>query len=172
MLPAKLKNFMLFNDAQSYLGEVGEVTLPKLARKMEKWRGGGMLGEVDIDMGQEPIELEWMAGGMLRQVLRQFGTNDIGGVLLRFAGAYQRDDGGQNHLVEIVVKGRHAEIDMGNAKAGDDTEWKIKTSCVYYKLSIDGTTEVEIDMLHGLFNVAGSNLAADLLDLLGLATAL
>lgn len=168
MLPAKLKNFMLFNDADSYLGQIGEVTLPKLARKMESWRGGGMLGEVDIDMGQEKIELEWTAGGVIRQVLRQFGHTDIGGVLLRFAGRYQRDDGGQNHLVEIVVKGRHAEIDMGNAKAGDDTEWKIKTSCVYYKLSLDGAVEVEIDMIHGLFNVGGTSRASELLDLLGL----
>ena len=168
MLPAKLKDFMLFNDADSYLGQIGEVTLPKLARKMESWRGGGMLGEVDIDLGQEKIELEWTAGGMIRQVLRQYGQVDIGGVLLRFAGAYQRDDGGQNHLVEIVVKGRHAEIDMGNAKAGDDTEWKIKTSCVYYKIVIDGSTEVEIDMLHGLFNIGGTSRASELLDLLGL----
>lgn len=168
MLPAKLKNFMLFNDANSYLGQIGEVTLPKLARKMESWRGGGMLGEVDIDMGQEKIELEWTAGGVIRQVLRQFGHTDIGGVLLRFAGAYQRDDGGQNHLVEIVVKGRHAEIDMGNAKAGDNTEWKIKTSCVYYKLTLDGSVEVEIDMINGLFNVGGTSRASELIDLLGL----
>ena len=40
-LPAKIKNFATFIDGISYVGEVEEVTLPKLKRKMEDWRGGG-----------------------------------------------------------------------------------------------------------------------------------
>lgn len=168
MLPAKLKDFMLSNDGNPYIGQVAEVTLPKLTRKMEGWRGGGMQGEVKIDMGQEPLELEWTIGGMILQVLRQYGSTDAGGVMLRFAGGYQRDDGGANHLIEIVVRGRHEEIDMGNAKPGDNTEWKIKTACTYYKLIVDGSTEIEIDMLTSQFTVGGVSRASQLLDLLGL----
>ena len=33
------------------------------------------------------------------------------GVMLRFAGAYQRDDTGQVDAVEVVVRGRHEEIE-------------------------------------------------------------
>lgn len=170
MLPAKLKDMMLFNEANSYLGQVKEFTPPPLKRKMESWRGGGMLGEVDIDLGQEKLEAEWTVGGLMAQVLEQYGTTDAGGVMLRFAGAYQRDDGGPNHLMEIVLRGRHSELDMGGAKPGDDTEWKIKTTCTYYKAVIDGTTVIEIDMLSGLFSVGGKNRASELLDLLGLIT--
>ena len=39
-LPKKLKNFVLFNDGNAYLGEVPEVTLPKLVTKMEDYRAG------------------------------------------------------------------------------------------------------------------------------------
>lgn len=155
MIPAKLKNMNLFNEAQSYLGLVAEVTLPKLTLKTEAWRGGGMLGEVKVDMGLETLELEWKAGGLIEQVFGQFGTPDAAGLLLRFMGAYQADDGSEVRAVEVVVRGRHEEIDMGTAKPGDDTEHTIKTTCAYYKLTIDGTDLVEIDMLAGTFVTGG-----------------
>ena len=41
-LPKKLKMMNLFNEGNSYLGQTGEVTLPKLGRKLEAWRGGGI----------------------------------------------------------------------------------------------------------------------------------
>lgn len=42
-LPRVLKNYNLFNDGESYMGQVEEVTLPKLARKTEDYRGAGLL---------------------------------------------------------------------------------------------------------------------------------
>ena len=68
-LPAKLKNFATFIDGISYVGEVEEVTLPKLKRKTEDWRGGGMPGAVKTDMGIDALEMEFTAGGFLRDVL-------------------------------------------------------------------------------------------------------
>jgi P2 family phage contractile tail tube protein len=41
-LPRTLQNLMLFNEGQSYVGEVKTVTLPTLTRKLEEYRGGGM----------------------------------------------------------------------------------------------------------------------------------
>ena len=56
-LPRKIKNFTLFNEGLSYLGEVDEVTLPKLTRKTEEFRGGGMNGPVATDMGLEALNM-------------------------------------------------------------------------------------------------------------------
>ena len=50
-LPRKLKNMNLFNEGQSYLGEIKTVVLPKLTRKMEDYRGGGMNAPIKVDMG-------------------------------------------------------------------------------------------------------------------------
>lgn len=58
-LPSKLKNLNLFNDGLSYIGLVTEFKLPTLTRKMEEYRAGGMVGPVDVDLGQEKIEAEW-----------------------------------------------------------------------------------------------------------------
>lgn len=154
-LPAKLKNMNLFNDGASYLGLVPEVTLPKLTRSMEEYRAGGMDQPIKVDMGGEAMELEWKAGGIIVHAIRQFGATAHDAVMLRFAGAYQADDTGQVIPVEIVTRGRHEEIDMGSAKPGDDTEHSIKTTLSYYKLIINGRTEIEIDILNMVFIVNG-----------------
>lgn len=156
-LPKKLKNMNLFNDGESYLGVAKTVTLPKLGRKFEKYRGGGMNGPVNVDlgMGDDGIQLDWAVGGLDLTLLRQWGTTKADGVQLRFAGAYQQDDTGEVTAVEIVVRGRHEEIDMGDAEPGKDTEHKIKTSCTYYKLTVNGSTEIEIDLLGMVETVGG-----------------
>lgn len=156
-LPRKLKNYNLFNDGESYVGQVQELTLPTLTRSMEDYRGGGMSGPVKIDNGQDPIEIEWTLGGMMRSVLNQYGVTQHDGVQLRFAGAYQRDDTGDVDAVEVVVRGRHEEIDFGTAKAGDNTEIKIKTACSYYKLMINSATVIEIDLMNMIEIVNGTD---------------
>ncbi len=159
-MPSKLKNLNLFNDGESYLGQVTEFKLPTLTRKMEEYRAGGMLGPIDVDLGQEKIEAEWKCGGLMRQVLRQYGAVRHNAVQLRFAGAYQSEDSEAVDAVEIVLRGRHSEVDAGTGKVGDDTEFSVKTSVSYYKLSINGRTEIEIDMVGMVFIVDGVDLQA------------
>lgn len=159
-LPKKLKMMDLFNEGNSYLGQTGEVTLPKLGRKFEDWRGGGMNGSVKVDLGlsDDITELSWKLGGIDPLVISQFGAATVSAIGLRFAGSYQRDDTNETTAVEIVIRGRHEEIDFGNAKAGDDTEKSIKTIWSYYKLSIDGQAVVEIDIPNMVEKVNGVDL--------------
>ena len=159
-LPKKLKMINLFNEGNSYLGQTGEVTIPKLVRKFEDWRGGGMNGNVKIDMGlgDDISEFNWKLGGIDELVIEQWGAATVSAHMLRFAGSYQRDDTGEAKSVEIVVRGRHEEIDFGNQKAGDDTEKTIKTIWSYYKLSIDGVVKVEIDIPNMIEIVNGVDL--------------
>lgn len=154
-LPSKLKKMMLFNDGHSYVGVCKSVTLPKLGRKLESWRGAGLGGPVKIDFGMsdDGIQLEWTLGGLDLVVLRQWGIAEIDGVQLRWAGSYEEE--GVLKTVEIVVRGRHEEIDMGDAESGEDTEHKIVTACTYYKLIIDGNEEIEIDILNMIEKVNG-----------------
>lgn len=148
-LPRKLKNMNLFNDAESLMGQAAECTLPKIGRNFENFRGGGMNGPVAIDQGmsEDSIDFEWKIGGLNLTSVRQYGITSASGVLLRFAGAYQQDDTGEITAVEVVIRGRHEEIDFGTQKPGDDTEQTIKTKWTYYKLTVNGNVEVEIDVL-------------------------
>lgn len=156
-LPRKLKNFNLFNDGVSYVGVATEVVLPKLTRKMEEFRGAGMNAPVDADMGMEKLEVEHTYAGIVRDIFNQFGITRADGVLLRFAGAYQRDDTGEVVAAEVVMRGRHAEIDGGSSKAGDDTAFKVKSTLSYYKLSINGEVVIEIDILNMIEIINGED---------------
>lgn len=157
-LPLKLKNFNIFNDGQNYVGKVSEIILPKLTAKMEEWRGGGMDAPIDIDLGMEKLSVEWTVGGYVKQALAQFGSLRHNGVLLRFAGALQSDDLEEVQAVEIIMRGRHADIDFGTAKTGDDTAKKITSSLSYYKLTMNGEELVEIDIPNMVKRIGGQDL--------------
>ena len=169
-LPRVLKNLNLFNDGTSYMGQVGEVTIPKLVRKFEAWRGGGMNGAVKVDLGlaDDTNEFDWKLGGLDEQILRQWGVTKVAGVLLRFAGAYQRDDTGDTSAVEIVIRGRHESIEMGTAKPGEKTEVSIKTIWSYLKITVDGEVILEIDIPGMVEKVNGVDLLAAQRKALGL----
>lgn len=159
-LPSKLKNFDLFQNGESWLGLVPSVTLPKLTRKMEDYAAGGMAGPVEIDLGQEKIELAFTAGGLIKSALAKYGATSVDAVQLRFAGAYQSESNGAYNAVEVAVRGRYKEFDPGDAKSQSDTEHKFSVSCAYYRLSIDGVPVIEIDMLANKLVVDGVDLTA------------
>jgi len=167
-LPKKLKNFALFVDGESYAGEVTEVTLPKLTRMTEDFRAGGMSGPIKSNMGIEALELQWKAAGFIRSLLAQWGISTTAGVLLRFAGALQSDDTNGIDSLEVVVRGYHAEIDFGTAKAGDPTEIQITSALSYYRLSLNGQTIIEIDLPNMVEIVNGQDLMADVRTAIGL----
>ena len=167
-LPKKLKYLNLFNDGNSYLGLVSSLTLPKLTRKLENYRGGGMSGSVAVDFGldDDALTLEWSIGGLDELVLQQWGsTSDIP---LRFAGSLQRDDTGDVSAVEVMMRGRHKEFDFGEYKQGEDTETKVTTQCTYFKLTIDGKQLIEIDTVNMVEIVNGVDRLAQHRTALGL----
>lgn len=160
-LPNKLKNFNVFYNGDNFLGKCTEVELPKLTRKVEEYRGGGMNGPVSVDLGMEKLEMTHTYGGFMREIYREYGIPVASGVLMRFAGAYQRDDIGDALAVEIVARGRHTEIDPGSAKAGDDTEFKVTSALTYLKITVDGTTEIEIDFENFVETIGGIDRLAE-----------
>ncbi|KAG0188575.1 hypothetical protein DFQ28_004620 [Apophysomyces sp. BC1034] len=169
-LPSKLKGFNLFQNGENFVGKVAEITLPKLTRKMEDWQGGGMSGPIKVDFGNEGIQMEWTAGGFMKSVLQQYGITQHDGVLLRFAGGYQAEDSTSVDAIEIVIKGRHSEIDPGTAKAKEDTAFKVTTVASYYKLSINGENIIEIDFVNMIERINGNDILATLRTAIGLNT--
>lgn len=160
-LPRKLKNFNVFYNGITHIGECQEVECAKLERHMEEYRGGGMNGPIKLDMGMKALEITHSYGGLMYDILRQFGQANAGGVLMRFAGAYQRDDFGAVDAIEIVCRGRHEEIDQGKAEAGGKTEFKIKSTLTYYKITVNGLPLVEIDLVNFIEIVGGIDRLAE-----------
>src|SRR3546814_15283636 len=80
------------------------------------------------------MEMTSTFGGPMRDILRQYGVTKVNGVYLRFVGAYQQDDTSAVDNIEVIVRGRHSEIDMGDQEVGDASEFKVTSVLSYYKL--------------------------------------
>lgn len=165
-LPRKLKNLSASIMGGSYLGKVAAFTQPKLALATDDWRGGGMIGPVKIEHGLEAMEAEIEIGGHERELFRLFGDPDVGGTRIRLIEAFQADDGSAAQAVEIYIAGRFTEIDPGTSKPKDDTSHKYKVALAYYRRVVDGFTEIEIDMLAGVFIVGGVDRYAEIMSIL------
>ena len=167
-LPRVLKNFNTFVDADTFLGEMGEVNLGKLAEKVESIRPSGLLGEVDVAMGLDKFEVEMKSAGLADRLLAKFGRVGVASTLMRFVGAYQEDVEGAVSPAELVVRGKIPEIDPGTAKAGDKTEWSTKMTCTYVKWTVSGRVLVEIDWLNCIYIVDGEDRYAEIRAAMGL----
>lgn len=157
--PEKLKQADLYIDGR-WCAEHTAVTLPKLNRKLEEFRGGGMNRPVKVDMGGEALEAEWTCGGWVREIIRGFGATSIDGQRMRFVASVQDDSTGAVHSWEAVIGGRHEEIDMGEAKPGEDTEMKGKTAVAFFSLTRDGEELVYIDVLGMIERYGGTDIMA------------
>ncbi|WP_034911911.1 phage major tail tube protein [Erwinia sp. 9145] len=157
-MPRKLKYMNVFLNGYSYQGVAKSITLPKLTRKLENYRGAGMNGVAPIDLGldDDALSMEWSLGGFPDAVVwEMYGAKGADGVPVRFAGSYQRDDNGETVAVEVMMRGRQKEIDTGENKPGEDTEAKITVICTYFKLTMDGKELVEIDTVNMVEKING-----------------
>ncbi|WP_034911988.1 phage major tail tube protein [Erwinia sp. 9145] len=159
-LPRKLKHLNLFNAGNNWQGLVESLTLPKITRKFEKYRGGGMAGAVDIDMGLDDgaLDTEFTIGGTEALLFKQMGVETVDGVQLRFTGSIQRDDTGEVQAVELVIRGRHKELDSGEWKTGESSTTKVSGTNTYAKLTINNEVLYEIDLVNMIHTVDGKDL--------------
>ncbi|WP_447555684.1 phage major tail tube protein [Vreelandella sp. EE22] len=167
MLPKILKDFILFGDGNNYQGQIPELTLPELARRMVEYEGGGMDGPIEVDHGNELQTFEWTAGGMIVDIFDTYGSPIHDAAMLRFTGSYESDETGDIVPVEIVMRGRHKTISMGDASKGDNNQISITTTLSYFKLVVDGETIIERDVPGYVFNVRGEDRLAQRRQALG-----
>jgi P2 family phage contractile tail tube protein len=158
-LPRKLKYLNMFNAGDNWQGIVESVTLPKITRKFEKYRGGGMSGAVDIDMGLDDgaLDMEFTIGGVEATLFRQMGATTVDANQLRFTGSIQNDDTGEVQAVELVVRGRYKELDSGEWKSGESNTTKVSCTNSYAKLTINGEVAFEIDLVNMVEIIAGED---------------
>lgn len=161
-LPSQLMEMNAFQEGASFVGLCKAFTRPKLALATEPWRGGGLGGPIKIATGLQEMEAEHTYGAAIPAITRRFGETRVNGVGLRFALAYENQATGTYDDVQITLRGRHEEIDQGSDELGSPKDWKVKTACTYYRETINGVVELEIDFLARIFLVGGVDRWAEL----------
>ena len=140
-LPRKLKHLNLFNDGNNWQGIVESLTLPKFTRKYEKYRGGGMPGAVDVDLGLDDsaLDTEFFHWSVLnccclnRWVKPRWMASSCA-----LPALFSVTIPGKCRPVELVVRGRHKEVDSGEWKTGESNTTKVTSTNSYAKLTING----------------------------------
>jgi len=167
MIPQLLSNTNLFVDGVSFSGDVPSLTLPKLTVKTEGHRGGGMAGEIEMDMGLEKMEASFTTTGVRRESLKFFGLSDQTACNAVFRGSFKAQ---KNETIAVIatLRGMLKEVDMGDWKPGDKAEIKHALAVHYYKLEVGGSVMYEIDMVNCVRVIDGVDQLADERNALGL----
>ncbi len=155
-----LRNFTMFADGWGKMGNVEELTLPKLSLKMEEYRGGGMDVPVDIDLGMEKMEAEFTLTSFDAQVLSLFGLGPGNDRQFTFRGSLASEDGTRRGVI-VRMFGLLSEVDPGNWKTGEKAELKGKISLKVYKLTVGEQLIHHIDAMNGIRIINGADVMAD-----------
>lgn len=157
-LAPQLKDLDVFIAGNRFAGQLMSYTRPTLTAKVESHLAAGMLSEVDLIMGLEPMETEMKFAGDQPLLNAEFANPRLDGSLVRYVGMY--DAGAEGGVVryEITTRGRYLEIDRGSDEKGSKSEATYKQKVVYYKEVVDGVVAFEIDVLAGIWIVNGVDL--------------
>ena len=167
MIPQVLFDTNLFMGGISFSGDVPSVTLPKITVKTDSFRGGGMGGEIEMDMGLEKLEASFVTTGVRREAMKYFGLADQTACNAVFRGAFKGLAGKVTPVI-ATLRGLLKELDMGDWKPGDKAENKYAIALQYYKLEIDNRVMYEIDMVNCVRVIDGVDQMADVRNALGL----
>ena len=159
MLPRTLKNYNVFVNTHSWAGVAESVTIPKITKKTEDYRGAGMIGDIALSMGYEKLEGEVTYAGFDVKQYRQLGVCGTSDLPVRYVGIYERQDNCTSQTVEIYTRGQATELDPGDSKNGEKTEIKMTYNYTYYRMEVDGVVEVELDFINGVERFGETNLA-------------
>jgi len=158
MIPQTISNFNLIFDGVGFVGLIEEMNLPKLVRKVEEYRNGGMFAPAELDLGMEALEADFTVTGYNKEIIKKYGVQAVDGVLCRLLAAETPDSGGATDAIEIVMRGRWRELELGTVKTGEKNTTKVTFPMTYFKYSENGEDLIEIDTVNMIFKVAGKDL--------------
>lgn len=162
-----IKNFGLFVDGNSYIGEAKEVNLPKVIKVMEEYQAGGMIAPVEIERGLEKMETDFQLAGTKLEILELMGTTELGSVVLTLRAGVSDETGAivpHVHTVRGTLKG----FESGTIKVQEGGSIKVMMAVTYYKHEIDGANALEVDAMGMVFKTGDNDVWADLRAAIGL----
>lgn len=161
MLPKLIKDAVVTIDGIGYAGK-GTVKFPELSRKMEEHRSGGMSGAIEIDLGQEKLEMEITLDGHDSDVLKLYGVYGVSGVGFRINASVEMDDlNGTNSALELTGRGRFSKIDMGEKKPGEKDTTSLTVALASLRVTENFEVLLEIDNANSIFTVNGKDMLED-----------
>lgn len=167
-LPAVLKNYNVFVDGDSYAGTVKTIELPELVKKTEEYRGAGMVGDIELDMGFEKMEMTVTYTGVDSRHFKHLAYCSLSDLPIRYVGAYERQNDCTHVVREIYMRGSLKEMQLGEMELGSINEQELKYGVTYLRVVDDGVELIELDFINGIYRVGGIDKTANINMMLGL----
>lgn len=148
------KNFNLFVDGRGYAGQVDEFNPPALTLVTEDYRAGGMDAPIEVEMGMERLESQFVLSAYDADVLALFGVAP--GQYVNFTGreALESFDGTTKSVIHNM-RGKLRKLDPGTSKPGEKPTLTVELALTYYKQTHNGTVVHEIDVENMVRVIAG-----------------
>lgn len=144
-MPANIiRNWTVWADRESKIGQADELTLPKMERKVEEVFNAGMISPIDVQLGYEKPEFAFSLTGYDPQTMRLFGLA-VGDEREFLATAAPTDDDGTVHSVVCYFRGYLKMLETDDLKRGDLSSTKYELCWRYVRISYDGEDIMEMD---------------------------
>ena len=161
-----LQRFVVSVDGFGKAGSGEKCSLPKIKKKMESYRGGGMIASRKYALGYEEFSFELELSAVDPQVIKQSAfliKKDVGFSVRGFLDG----DGNAKHTVYLAMRGEVEENDFGSWEAGKKTVMKVKVALQSCKMVMDGETLFDIDVANDALNFAETDIGAVITAALG-----
>lgn len=166
----KLIDYAMFKDGVEKLGTV-DVDLPDIEYMEETIKGAGINGEVGMPtlgmVGKLPLKVTWRTiTGDVASLGAPIAHN------LEIMGAQQGYDSGLGKIVtkqvRVSVRALPKKMGLGKFGVAATTGTTSDMECVYFKLQVDGKTEIEIDKFARVCYIGGTDYFEEVRSALGL----
>jgi len=146
------KNFNLFVDGVGKAGVVEEFVTPDIASKTEEFRAGGLNAPIEIELGMEKMEASMMLHEHTKENAASMGLLDGQNIGFTLRGVIDTGEAKKPNI--ITMRGRVKKKHSSTWKAGESPGHKFDIALEYFKETIDGQVEIEIDILNhkAIFN--------------------
>ncbi|SHH06592.1 phage major tail tube protein [Bradyrhizobium erythrophlei] len=149
------------------IGEAPEFQPPEIQIETEDFRGGGMDGTIEMPMGIQKIEFDFMLHTWDAQIWQNLGYGPGSlDVPITFRG-YLLSANGAEKSVLIETHSLIKAIKPGKVQAGKKVDQTISLCANYFRHNIDGTDVTEIDVFNKITIIGGTDKSANARQILG-----
>ena len=153
----RITNANIYLNGVNLLGRAEEVELPQPKSKEVELKALGLWGSADLPAGMEKLEAKIKWSSLFDEVLQTaFLPMAYASIMVR-ADMMQFSPGGLSAEVPVValMMARFKETPSFKVVKHENSESMSSLAVIYYKLTIAGIDEVEIDVFANVYKVGG-----------------
>lgn len=154
-IPKVIKNMNLIIDGRGFAGLFDEITLPDIEFVIEDHRAGGMDGSAPIELGQEAMELSFVASEHSPYHYKLTGLQNQNAVPLTFRAAMVDDT--ETWPYVIKCSGMIKSLSLGTIQNGQKNNLEVTMGLRFFELSINSEELMHIDVTNMIRRIGGTD---------------